>query len=156
MIKESIVSSNLLLSGASRILLMAKVSDALSKVIARNARFLKDKLDIKEDEVARRAGFAQKTFNNILNENHKPTLLTVEKLAHGFRVEPWELLKPEFDQALPSDDELQELDSVVSRLGYSATKKALQTLLGTMARKDAVEIITHYLTQMDPDDRDTA
>jgi len=45
-------------------------------------------------KIGKAAGVPQKTVNNLLNARHDPLLSNVEKVAHAFGAEVWELLVP--------------------------------------------------------------
>jgi len=48
-------------------------------------------------QVAAKAGMDQRTVGRILNEEHSPTLVQLERLAGAFNLMPWQLLVPGLD-----------------------------------------------------------
>lgn len=90
------LSSNLLLDEPGMLRGMGRKVSHLGKVVAANVKRLRAELGITEEEVKRRSGISQKTFNNIANAEHSPTISTIEKVAKGLGVDPWELMLPEF------------------------------------------------------------
>lgn len=72
---------------------MTNTLNTARATLARNfAQLLRANGFRSEDALAKKAGIAQKTANNILNIRGDPTLKTLVKVADALRVEPWELL----------------------------------------------------------------
>jgi len=78
--------------------MLAMGTDATS-VLAENVRRLYLDLGWSQVELARRAGLAQKTVNDLLNYGRTvkktPTLATVESIAAAFGISPWHLQIPD-------------------------------------------------------------
>lgn len=55
-------------------------------------------------KLAAKAGIDQRTVGRILNQEHSPNLIQVEKLAEVFEVQPWQLLAPHLGAGLYSVD----------------------------------------------------
>ncbi len=51
--------------------------------------------------VAKRAGMDQRTVGRIINREHSPTVVQLERLARAFGIAPWQLLVPRFDPGDP-------------------------------------------------------
>lgn len=100
--RRAALSSNLLLAAQSNMLPMGRRVSHLGKVVAGNVKRLRAELGITEEEVKRRSGISQKTFNNIANAEHSPTISTIEKVAKGLGVDPWELMLPQFGLDIPA------------------------------------------------------
>ena len=104
------------------------MSDGLQKtkwVLARNCLALKVIHNLSEKDVEKKSGIAQKTFNNIINANHNPTLKSIVALAAAFKVKPEELLQEElFDRLVLSSEDYARLAAAVNML-TQAEKEAL-------------------------------
>jgi transcriptional regulator with XRE-family HTH domain len=72
---------------------------AVSKTLAQNIRALMIARPILSSQaaLARAASVDQRTVGRILNCEHAPTVLQVEKIAKAFGLAPWQLLSPHLD-----------------------------------------------------------
>lgn len=95
---------------------MSKILAKTLGSLGKNCLALKRKHDMSEKDVERKAGCAQKTFNNIVNGTHNPTLKSIVRLAEAFKVEPWQLLRDDFDPELPDSNSWNELNKVLQKM----------------------------------------
>ena len=72
-------------------------SDAI-KALADNVRRLMDAHKLTQNQFATRAGVSQKSISDLLNYggnvSKEPRLGTIEKIAKGFEIPPWQLQIP--------------------------------------------------------------
>jgi transcriptional regulator with XRE-family HTH domain len=69
---------------------------SLSTILAENLRRLKRKPGLEsQPKMGARSRVGQRTVGRSLNEETSPRLSTLERLADGCNVDPWELLMPE-------------------------------------------------------------
>jgi len=73
-------------------------SDAI-KALADNVRRLMDANNLTQKQLATRTGVSQKSISDLLNYggsvSKEPRLGTIEKIAKGFGIPPWQLQIPE-------------------------------------------------------------
>ena len=73
-------------------------SDAI-KALADNVRRLMDAHKLTQHQLATRAGVSQKSISDLLNYGgnvrKEPRLGTIEKIAKGFEIPPWQLQIPD-------------------------------------------------------------
>lgn len=72
--------------------------------------------------LAKRAGIAPKTLNNVLNGRHAPQLDVLVKIAKGLKVELWQLWLPEFPADVAHDVTFPLLIEIASKLSPDALK----------------------------------
>lgn len=76
-----------------------------SQILAASLRKLVDRFDGSQVELSKVAGVPQKTISRALNEENAATLDTLNDLAIGLAIEPWQLLAPD-GLVAPGDQEL--------------------------------------------------
>lgn len=95
---------------------MGELLDQTKAVLARNCATLK-RLDAASDvKMGKKGGVAAKTVNNLVNQNTNPTLRSIVAVADAYGIEPWKLLHPDFQDALPGAADVQQLVKALSRL----------------------------------------
>ncbi|WP_435310663.1 helix-turn-helix domain-containing protein [Primorskyibacter sedentarius] len=77
--------------------------------LARNLRYLLDREQLSEHQLAKRAGIAQKTVNNMLNQNGSPTLDNVDKVAAAFGLSMWHMILPDLPDELLRGNSIERL-----------------------------------------------
>ncbi len=75
----------------------------LRDVVANNiARIMDDPAaPLTQEAVGRRSGIPQRTVGRLKNGSSAASLTTLEAIAKGLGVEPWQLLIPDFDPKQP-------------------------------------------------------
>jgi len=73
-------------------------------------------------ELAKKAGIAPKTLNNLLNGRHAPQFDVLDKLAKALKVELWQLWLPEFPADAAHDETFPRLIETASKLTPAARK----------------------------------
>jgi DNA-binding phage protein len=76
--------------------------------------------------VGKRAGVDQRTVGRILNREHSPNLLQIQKLAAAFGLQPWQLLVPHLDPANPPVVHLTQAEREL----YARVRRAARQLSG--------------------------
>ena len=99
--------------------------------VARNLRLLLDHNKWSEHKLATKSGIAQKTINNILNEESSPTVATTSRLASAFRVDGWVLMLPN----MPADISTHSLNELVDH--YSKASPEGREYIKRIAEKEA-------------------
>ncbi len=70
------------------------MKDDICLQLSERIRFLRDKYGLTQEELARKAGISTNYLQNLESRNPKnATMLTLEKLAKGFGIPAWQLLK---------------------------------------------------------------
>lgn len=71
----------------------------LEQLFARNVKALMKAHPVLSSQaaVSRHAGMDQRTVGRIVNCEHAPTLVQIEKLARAFGLQPWQLFVPGLD-----------------------------------------------------------
>lgn len=107
--------------------------------LARNLRFLMDNYPggkLSEQRLAKMAGVAQKTINNILNPDRQevgaPNLDTVDKLAAVFDLTLWHLIIPDLPEELIKNKSLENLYK-----SYANASKEGRELIEKIADREA-------------------
>jgi transcriptional regulator with XRE-family HTH domain len=80
--------------------------------------------------VAKRSGMDQRTVGRILNREHSPTLVQLEKPERAFGVAPWQLMMPRYDPADPPTLVL----STSERDAWTAIRVAAESIAKYRAR----------------------
>lgn len=100
--------------------------------LARNLQYLMDTDKLSEMALAKRSGVAQKTINNILNQESAPNLDTVDKLSSSFGLNLWHLVMPDLPEELIKSRGIEKLyDS------YTHASKEGRDLIERMAEREA-------------------
>lgn len=100
--------------------------------LIRNLRYLMTKEGLSEEELAKKAGVAQKTINNMLNQKHSPKLETVEAVAHAFGLEGWHLIMPNLPSELIESQTIAQLYE-----NYRAASAKGRELIDLIAEREA-------------------
>ena len=96
--------------------------DEQLKNFAKNVRAQMEHKDLSTAALAKRAGIAPKTLNNLLNGRHAPQMDVLSKIAKGLKVELWHLWLPDFPPDVAHDATFPHLISTASKLTPEALK----------------------------------
>lgn len=98
------------------------VMDEQLKNFAQNVTAQMKRQRLTTAALAKRAGVAPKTLNNVLNGRHAPQLDVLVKIAKGLKVELWQLWLPEFPADMAHDQLFPKLIEMAARLSPDALK----------------------------------
>lgn len=73
-------------------------------------------------ELAKKAGIAPKTLNNLLNGRHAPQFDVLDKIAKALKVDLWQLWLPEFPADAAHDETFPRLIETAAKLPPTALK----------------------------------
>lgn len=98
------------------------VMDEQIKNFGRNVHSHMEHQGLTTASLAKRAGIAPKTLNNVLNGRHATQLDVLTKIAKGLKVELWQLWLPEFPPDVAHDETFPRLIATASKLSPVALK----------------------------------
>lgn len=98
------------------------VMDEELKNFGRNVRAQITRQKLSTAILAKRAGIAPKTLNNLLNGRHAPQSDVLSKIAKGLKVELWQLWLPEFAAEMAHDQTFPMLVETAAKLSPDALK----------------------------------
>lgn len=98
------------------------VMDEQLKNFSQNVKAQMKRQRLATAALAKRAGVAPKTLNNVLNGRHAPQLDVLVKIAKGLKVELWQLWLPEFPADMAHDALFPKLVLMASKLSPDALK----------------------------------
>ena len=108
----------------------------LAECLAKNLEAARLKLGLKRIELAERAGVSQSKMTRYLDGKQKPNIETIERLAEGLGMQPWELLQPPGAAHTP-DPALAPISDIVKLLqAYEAAPE--------WARADALNSLVNH------------
>lgn len=98
------------------------VMDENIKNFGHNVRSQMKRQRISTAALAKKAGVAAKTLNNLLNGRHAPQADVLAKIAKGLKVEFWQLWLPEFPADMAHDQTFPILIQTAAKLSPDALK----------------------------------
>jgi len=104
------------------------------KVLANNLRRLMVDRNWTQAELAERAGIAQKTVSQVINEASAASIETAEALAKAFGLEAWQMLMPPVSTEL---EKAQEMATLIKQMRNSndSDREVIVNLVERMTRK---------------------
>jgi transcriptional regulator with XRE-family HTH domain len=105
----------------------AAMGDIAADLATNLAALMASTVDLRtQASVGKRAGVDQRTVGRILNREHSPNLLQIQKLAAAFGLQPWQLLVPHLDPANPPVVHLTQAEREL----YARVRRAARQLSG--------------------------